>query len=150
MKLEIDLDLNKIDYDSINEQIKQKIKDLDITSVYTIDNRIKNELDAQISQVINENMYRNYWSNALDNKTEGHIQDELRTLIKEAITPSVNNVFNKISEEEIEKMILDILPKALVMLLVDNLKGSLYSLQNDQINMVEAIVENHINNRLNR
>lgn len=123
---------------------------MDITSVYTIDDRIKNELNAQISQVINENMYRNYWSNELDNKTKGHIQDELRILIKEAITPSVNNVFNKISEEEIEKMILHILPKALVMLLVDNLKGSLYSLQNDQMYLMESVIENHINRRLNR
>ena len=150
MKLEIDLDFNKIDYDSINEQIKQKIKDLDITNVYTIDNRIKNELDAQISQIIRDNMCRNYWSDELDNRTTGHIQDELRALIKEAITPLVNNVFNKISEEEIEKMILDILPKALVMLLIDNLKGSLYSLQNDQTNLMESVIENHINYRLNR
>ena len=150
MKLEIDLDLNKIDYDSINEQIKQKIKDLDITSVYTIDDRIKNELNAQIKQIINENMYRNYWSNELDNRTTGHIQDELRILIREAITPLVNNIFNKISEEEIETMILNILPKTLVLLLMDNLKGSLYSLQNDQIHLMEAVIENHINNRLNR
>lgn len=150
MKLEIDLDLNKIDYDSINEQIKQKIKDLDITSVYTIDNRIRNELDAQIKQIIRDNMCRNYWSDELDNRTTGHIQDELRALIKEAMTPSVNNVFNKISEEEIEKMILHILPKALVMLLIDNLKGSLYSLQNDQTYLMESVIENHINRRLNR
>ena len=63
MKLEIDLDLNKIDYDSINEQIKQKIKDLDITNVYTIDDRIRNELDTQISQVIRDNMYDNNITN---------------------------------------------------------------------------------------
>lgn len=150
MKLEIDLDLNKIDYDSINEQIKQKIKDLDITNVYTIDDRIRNELDTQISQVIRDNMYRNYWSNELDSKTTGNIQDELRILIKEAITPSVNNIFNKISEKEIEKMILDILPKALVALIIDNLKGSFYSFQNDQINLMESVIESHINNRLNR
>lgn len=150
MKLEIDLDLNKIDYDSINEQIKQKIKDLDITNVYTIDDRIKNELDTQISQAIRDNMYRNYWSNELDSKTTENIQDELRILIKEAITPSVNNVFNKISEKEIEKMILDILPKALVALIIDNLKGSFYSFQNDQISLMESVIESHINNRLNR
>ena len=150
MKLEIDLDLNKIDYDSINEQIKQKIKDLDITNVYTIDDRIRNELDTQISQAIRDNMYRNYWSNELDSKTAGNIQDELRILIKEAITPSVNNVFNKISEKEIEKMILDILPKALVALIIDNLKGLFYSFQNDQISLMESVIESHINNRLNR
>ena len=95
-------------------------------------------------------MYRNYWSSELDSKTTRHIQDELRVLIKEAITPSVNNIFNKISEEEIEKMILDILPKTLVLVLMDNIKGSLYSLQNDQIGLMESIIENHINNRLNR
>lgn len=150
MKLEIDLDLNRIDYDSINEQIKQKIKDLDITNVYTIDDRIRNELDTQISQVIRDNMYRNYWSNELDSKTTENIQNELRILIKEAITPSVNNVFNKISEKEIEKMILDILPKALVALIIDNLKGSFYSFQNDQISLMESVIESHINNRLNR
>ena len=150
MKLEIDLDLNKIDYDSINEQIKQKIKDLDITNVYTIDDRIRNELDTQISQAIRDNMYRNYWSNELDSKTAENIQNELRILIKEAITPSVNNVFNKISEKEIEKMILDILPKALVALIIDNLKSLFYSFQNDQISLMESIIESHINNRLNR
>ena len=150
MKLEIDLDLNKIDYDSINEQIKQKIEDLDIAKIYTISDRIQDELNAQISQAIRQNMYRNYWSDALDSKTERHIQDELRILIKEAMTPSVNNIFNKISEEEIEKMILDILPKALVMLVIDNLKGSFYSLQNDQMSLMESVIENHINNRLNR
>ena len=150
MKLEIDLDLNKIDYDSINAQIKQKIEDLDIAKVYTINDRIQDELKAQISQVISQNMYRNYWSNELDNRTTGHIQDELRVLIRETITPSINNVFNKISEEEIEKMILDILPKTLVMLMIDNLKGSLYSLQNDQMSLMESVIENHINNKLNR
>ena len=123
---------------------------MDITNIYTIDDRIRNELDTQISQAIRDNMYRNYWSNELDSKTTGNIQDELRILIKEAITPSVNNVFNKISKEEIEKMILDILPKALVMLLVDNLKGSFYSLQYDQTSLMESIIENHINNRLNK
>ena len=95
-------------------------------------------------------MYRNYWSNELDNKTTENIQNELRILIKEAITPSVNNVFNKISEKEIEKMILDILPKALVALIIDNLKGLFYSFQNDQISLMESIIESHINNRLNR
>ena len=123
---------------------------MDITNVYTIDDRIRNELNTLISQVIRENMCRNYWSNELDSKTTKHIQDELRILIKEAITPSVNNVFNKISEEEIEKMILDILPKALVMLVIDNLKGSFYSLQNDQMSLMESVIENHINRRLNR
>ena len=123
---------------------------MDITNIYTIDNRIKNELDTQISQAIRDNMYRNYWSNELDDNTKRSIQDELRILIKEAITPSVNNIFNKISEKEIEKMILDILPKALVMLIIDNLKGSFYSFQNDQISLMESVIESHINNRLNR
>ena len=123
---------------------------MDITNIYTIDDRIRNELDTQISQVIRDNMYRNYWSNELDSKTAGNIQDELKILIKEAITPSVNNVFNKISEKEIEKMILDIFPKALVALIIDNLKGSFYSFQNDQISLMESVIESHINNRLNR
>ena len=95
-------------------------------------------------------MYWNYWSNELDNKTTGNIQDELRILIREAITPLVNNIFNQISKEEIETMILNILPKTLVLLLMDNLKGSLYSLQNDQMHLMESVIENHINNRLNR
>ena len=123
---------------------------MDITNIYTIDNRIKNELDAQIIQIINKNMYRNYWSNELDDNTKRSIQDELKILIKEAITPSVNNVFNKISEKETEKMILDILPKALVMLIIDNLKDSFYSFQNDQMSLMESVIESHINNRLNR
>ena len=60
---------------------------MDITNVYTIDDRIRNELDTQISQAIRDNMYQNYWSNELDSKTIGNIQNELRILIKEAINP---------------------------------------------------------------
>ena len=58
---------------------------MDITNIYTIDDRIRNELDTQISQAIRDNMYQNYWFNELDSKTTGNIQDELRILIKEAI-----------------------------------------------------------------
>jgi uncharacterized protein GlcG (DUF336 family) len=47
MKLEIELDLNKIDYDAINQQIQQKITDLDLTQEYKIDSRIKQEIDTQ-------------------------------------------------------------------------------------------------------
>lgn len=34
MKLEIELDLNKIDYDSINNQILEKLSGMDIAEIY--------------------------------------------------------------------------------------------------------------------
>ena len=44
MKLEIELDLNKIDYDAINKQIQEKIEAIDIQKEYDIDSRIRERI----------------------------------------------------------------------------------------------------------
>ena len=41
MQLTIDLDLNKIDYDSINKQIMDKISAMNVADMYQISNRIE-------------------------------------------------------------------------------------------------------------
>ena len=52
MKLEIELDLNKIDYDAINKQIQNKIKEMDLNTVYSINSKINNTVRVEVESEI--------------------------------------------------------------------------------------------------
>ena len=49
MKLEIELDLNKIDYDAINKQIAEKVAELNIKETYDIESKINTKINNKIS-----------------------------------------------------------------------------------------------------
>ena len=78
MKLEIELDLNKIDYDAINKQIQDKIADLNIQETYDIKSKVDNKIEELIDRdVIGTNGYieRNYWtSDSLTEKSANFVR----------------------------------------------------------------------------
>lgn len=59
MKLEIELDLNKIDYDAINKQIAEKIAALDIKEIYDVESKINSKITNLIKQEVDES-YNSY------------------------------------------------------------------------------------------
>ena len=48
MKLKIELDLNKIDYDAINKQIAEKVAELNIKETYEIESKIDKKINDKI------------------------------------------------------------------------------------------------------
>lgn len=144
MKLEIELDLDKIDYDSINQQIQQKIADLNLTEVYRIDSRIRKEIDEQVTDIVNRNMYSNYWGGTIDDKMKTAITAEFKELLRETIAPVVKESFDKIPNEEVLKMFIEAFPIIYMNEMRDMIQNNYYT---EKANS-ETLVANMITNRL--
>ena len=54
MKLEIELDLNKIDYDAINKQIAEKVAELNIKEEYDIESKISNKITSIVNKEVDD------------------------------------------------------------------------------------------------
>ena len=59
MKLEIELDLNKIDYDAINKQIAEKVAELNIKEEYDIESKINNKITSIVNKDVDDS-YNSY------------------------------------------------------------------------------------------
>lgn len=121
MKLEIDLDLNKIDYEAINRQIQDKIDDMDIKDMYSLDSKVEYMIKDKVERAVNDYLTDGVWR-GLNDSSRREINDEIRKNIKGLIEPHVKNIFNQLPQEELDKIISDLLPKILMDLLSENMK----------------------------
>ena len=122
MKLEIELDLNRIDYDAINRQVQEKIDALDIKEMYRLDNLVNLKVKETVEEKVKNHMNGGTWC-GLNNDSRREIKDEISKHIRESVTPYVDDVFSKISEDDMNQIISQLLPKILLDLLTENLKS---------------------------
>lgn len=127
MKLEIDLDLNKIDYDAINKQIQKKVHELDILKEYSINSRINSAITEEMHNVVGGATRLGAWSNGVNEKTYDEINDEIYRLIRENVKPYIDEVFNKIPQEELQKIVSELMPRVLMDLMTNQLQSALNS-----------------------
>lgn len=150
MKLEIELDLNKIDYDAINKQIQDKIADLNIQETYDIKSKIDNRIEKLIDEdIVGTNSYieRNYWtSDSLTEKGKRFVED----MIEDKLTQIVNKTFTNEVEEAIKETIVEMIPDALTSTLFQKINGAFYSYQNTYDNKVRSMISSAIEQRLLR
>lgn len=112
MKLEIELDLNKIDYDAINQQIRQKLEMMNLEEDYHIKDKIKQTIDTEVQALVYANMCDGYyWNYNADYNTKNTITNELKVLIQETLKPKIEEYFKSLPEDKIENLILDMVPK---------------------------------------
>ena len=137
MKLEIELDLNKIDYTSINKQIKEKIDEMDLVETYSINSRVDSLVKSEVEYKVQEHLNDGCWS-GLNTESRQEIKNIISGHIKEIVEPQVKEIFNKIPKEELDNIILDILPKVLVDLIKDSMQRVLIEYFN---NSSEFIIE---------
>ena len=121
MKLEIELDLNKIDYASINKQIKEKINELDLEKTYSINSRVESFIKNEVEYKVQKHLDNGCWS-GLNTESRQEIKNIISGHIKEIVKPHVKEIFDKIPKEELDNIILDILPKVLVDLIKDSME----------------------------
>lgn len=61
MKLEIDLDLNQIDYEAINKQIQEKIDAMDIKDMYQLNSKIEYMIKDKVEGAVNNYLTGGVW-----------------------------------------------------------------------------------------
>ena len=125
MKLEIELDLNRIDYDAINKQIHEKIDNMDLHTVYKIDSKINYMIEDKIKELVGDHLTTHRWSNVLNDTTKDRVSNELRCEIHKTIDPVVDEIFKQIPTEDLSKMIIDLMPKVLMDLLYSYVSGAM-------------------------
>ena len=124
MKLEIELDLNKIDYDAINQQIQEKITSMDLSKEYNISYKIESKIREEVESKVRSNM--NDWYGGLNNNTKKNINDEISKCIRETVSPIVDGEISKISQEDFNSIIRELLPVIFMNVLMTDM-GSMFS-----------------------
>lgn len=121
MKLEIELDLNKIDYDAINQQVQEKIASMDLAKEYNISHKIESKIREEVESRVRSNM--NGWYGNLNEDTKRDIKDEIHYNIKEVIAPIVQDTLSKVSQEEFDSIIRELLPVIFMNVLMNDMSG---------------------------
>lgn len=129
MEIKIDIDMNKIDYDAINEEILKKVKEMDISENYRIDDTIRQRVVEVVNTDARDYIERTWGyntgiadGNKLSNRARDNITELAKNEIKERIAIVINDLFDKIPKEELDKMIAGLIPQIIVSMIVDNLK----------------------------
>lgn len=150
MKLEIELDLNKIDYDAINQQIQEKLAALDIKETYDINSRVDHMISVKIEDEVENtyNDYIDYW-----HKPTLKGKDLIKTLTEEKITDKVtkelDRVFEEIYDEKaITKLISSMLPNIITAILFDSINDRINCAYHDQLVQQQSIMSSQIANML--
>ena len=124
MKLEIDLDLNQIDYEAINKQIQDKIAAMDLKEVYQISSKIDSQIRENTDREVNCYFRNGSWC-GLNDSSKREIKDEITKNIRELIKPHVESIFNQIPQEELNNIISDLLPRVLMDMITSQMTNML-------------------------
>ena len=147
MKLEIELDLNKIDYDTINKQIAEKIEALNIKDMYEIESKIdgkisnfiQNEVDMSYNSYIDK-----YWHGPSPKGAE-LIESKAKEEIERRCNEAMNIFFaNNYDEDKMKEVILKIIPNVITYILFSRIESSLFSTAENYFNLTRDMVRNEI------
>lgn len=143
MEIKIDLDMNQIDYDAINKQIVEKITDMDLTTNYNFKYKIENKINEEVEQCVTEFFRTRRWGD-LNNSSKEEMNRILYGKVRELIEPHVDNIILQIPEEEMNKIIVGLIPKVLVDLLSMTLKDTLIGYWNISSETIISEASNRI------
>lgn len=156
MEIKIDIDMNKIDYDAINEEILRKVKEMDISQKYQIDDKIRSRVNEVVNTDARDYIERTWGYNTgiangdkLSNNAKSHITELAKEEIKEKISVVVNDLFEKLPREELDKMVAGLVPQIIVNMIADQLKNVMQNYYYGAMGTMNQIAEEKIQNILN-
>jgi hypothetical protein len=155
MKLEIELDLNKIDYDAINKQIAEKVSALDIKDMYNveqrIDNRTNNLIKDEVEYAYNSYLDKRYWGDG----TTAHGRELVENLTKEKIENHTKKVMeeifaNEYSEDVMRETMLKVIPSVFASILFSRMESALFSKEYNYYDQIHSMVMGEIDSAIHR
>ena len=158
MEIKIDLDMNKIDYDVINKQIKEKIAALDIKDMYNIESKIDNTISDYVKSEVNcsYNKYLDgyFWGrNSETSEGKKLIENISKEEIEKRTKKVIDDVFEKdYNEETLRELMIKFLPDVFATLLFKKMETALFNKEhdyrNETYNMVRSVISAEFNNRM--
>lgn len=129
MKVEIDIDMSRIDYDSINAQIKEKLESLTPSDIfgryYRTDDDISRYIERRLDEGSDDYMVRQGWWHSDNAKQK--IQDIAKSIITEKMQGICDDIFATMTDDELQKLVYDIFPSVFVQAMYDKVTHVLYS-----------------------
>ena len=153
MKLEIELDLNKIDYDAINKQIAEKVAALDIKEMYNVESKIDNKISDLIEKEVDYsyNAYIDrYWRDAtsegrklIESMSKAEIENRTKQVIEEIFA-------NEYSEDTMRETMLKVIPSVFASILFSRMESALFSTEYNYYDQIHSMVKGEIDSAINR
>ena len=148
MKLGIELDLNKIDYDSINKQILDKLSDMDIAEVYQINQVVGSAIRGRVDDIINDYFRNGYGWGSLSSNARTDVNDVIKANIEETVKPMIEEAFNKFAPGELEGIIYRLIPNVMINLMTtgmrDYIQNSFYGHDANLLQQATDLIENRL------
>ena len=154
MKLEIELDLDNVDYDAINRQIVEKISALDIKDMYELDRKIDNRIYLLVSHAV-EDAYTDYLSRywggtCVTNEGKKFINKVIENEIKARSKQVIEDIFSDgYNEEVLRDIVIKMLPNALTYVLFERLRTDVRVSEIDYQQMVHSMIKSEIDSMIN-
>lgn len=153
MKLEIELDLNKIDYDAINKQIAEKVAALDVKDMYDVVSKINNKITSLVNKEVDDsyNSYLDrYWSgatsdgrNLIETMTRTEIENHTRKVIEEIFA-------NDYNEDAMREVMLKMIPDIFASILFKRMESALFTKEWDYYDRIQSMTRSLIDDKINR
>lgn len=156
MKVEIDIDMSRIDYDSINEQIKEKLENLTPTDIFSRYYRTDEDISKYIEKYLENGSYqyivnKGWWSN--NSEAEKKISNIAAEIVTTKVKEVCDSILATMSEKDLQELVYKILPNVFVDALYGRIMSSLYSseehLQCDVHQMCRNAVDDAFRSRSN-
>lgn len=153
MKLEIELDINKIDYDAINKQIAEKVATLNIKDEYDIESKIDRKISNLVSDEVDNHYNRyldGYWS-GVPSEGKKLIESMTKDEIERRTKLALEKVFDdEYSADKIREVALKVIPDVFGAVLFKKMENNLFSAEYSYYDRTHRMVMSEIANAINQ
>ena len=134
MKVEIDIDMSRINYDSINTQIKEKLEKLTPSDIFSRYYKTDDDISRYIEKHLDEGsenymVNQGWWSNST---AKQNIQDIAKRIITDKMQKICDDIFATMTDEELQRLVYDIFPNIFVQAMYDKVAHALYSSESEK------------------
>lgn len=112
MKAEVDLDLSKIDYDSLNKVLKNKVEELDVKKFINVEKVATAYIKDEIRPVLYDQILTH--NGSIEYSAREKINNLVNEILKDLINERVLEIFNSISKEDMDDIIMKAISSALL------------------------------------
>lgn len=146
MKIELNLDMDKIDIDSINREVEKQLSQRNLKEDYDIEHKIESKVDQFIDSAVNDELYD--YIDQYD-RPKAKTRNIISKAVEEEIICKVKEFVDKIieenySEEQLKELVVEIFPTIVTSILVDKLKSMIYSEKCDFNKYLHDMIQSQI------
>lgn len=119
MKVEIELDATKIDYEAINKQIQEKLDAINFVEKYGLHRALADTVENEVDKYIER-----YFAHSSIGDVKDHIRIVVHDEILKIVGPKVKDALSQIPDEEISKLTFDLLPRMFITFMMSKMDSS--------------------------